>query len=252
MATQMGSNFRNGVAVGFASLSVLLFCITMLTHSSKYYFRSSSDLAAQHSQSSSAKIPNSRSSQVKYLLAVVVSSVRDRRTLSLTTRDTWARNSYNGRFGHVILTALDSEMSEVPPNVVEVEHDDLPSFVHLSHEELTYVLAKMRELYLGAYRWFLLVPSNTFVSYKHLEALTSGLDPRQVLYIGNPARHADGDQNYCQSGPGILMSYGMLLRMGQAMHKCVLEQSNHTSSDAALGSCVSRLLRVQCSAGGVS
>lgn len=239
-----------GVVVGFLSLSLVLFCITLLTHSWQYYYRYTSESAATPSSSSDSIIQTSSFREKKPLLTVVVSSLRDRKSLSLLISKTWARSSRNGKFDHVIVTASsDSHASEAPAHVAELDHEDFASFTPLSHEELTFVLSKVRDLYLSGYWWFLLVPSNTYVSYEYVNRVTQGIDPRDVVYMGRPARD---DEHYCQSGPGILISYGLLLRIGQDVEKCVMEQSNKTSSDVAFGSCLHLLFQINCSSGNVS
>ena len=241
MSSRHSNAFTNGVIVGFLGLSSLLLIVGLLTNSAYFILEDTEDNADIRE---TFKSPHRNEVSKKSLLTVVISSISHRRTVSLRVRSTWGSSA--GKNDYVIVTGSGSNKTEVPVNVVELRHEDFPSFIHLNHEELAFVLSQIRELYLDTYRWFLLVPANTYVSSAHMDSMLMGLDPYEVVYLGHPASNRlSNGQHYCRAGPGILLSYGALLMIGKDIERCIKGET-HLNPDAALGECMVRHLYTEC------
>lgn len=181
------------------------------------------------------------------LIIVVTSSILLERTSTRISR-TWGRETTEYR---VVVGDADTRSRDVP-NLLRTAHSDFPAFPYLSIGDLNFLLNLVREKFADEYRWFLLVPSNTYVSVHDLEAFLGGVDPGRVVYMGSPSnRSMPRGLRYCEGGPGIVLSHTALRRMGrQLLEGCASEGRDWRDSGyQKLGKCLIRHLGTECSAG---
>ena len=187
----------------------------------------------------------------KQLLVIIHSGISDRTEVDRKYRSTWEDERGND---YIIVTGKsDSQVEEVPPhNVLELDIDDFPSTVYLTHKELEFILSQVKNNFLKHYWWFLLAPTNTYVSSDNLAELLATMNPTKKVYLGHPSEQtlADGTV-YCEAGPGILLSYGALQEIDVNVRSCIIS-SSHEHSDMALGDCLKHHLHTQCGGRSVS
>lgn len=180
----------------------------------------------------------------KTFITIIVSSVS---LMEKTARIVWSTWGKEGSSDYRIFVGSSGVgLRNLPFNVVQFNHNDFPSFVYLSREELAFILTQMREAFLDSYKWFLIVPSNTYVSTHHMTQFLLGLDPDEVIYMGYPSNHTlEEGGHYCKAGPGLVLSHAALMMMEGKMEKC-LREMNRRQSDVALGGCFMEHLQTEC------
>ena len=189
-------------------------------------------------------------SKKRPLLIVMHSSRSEVNNTHSRVHSTWGGEETKN---YIIVTGKSGlKAEEVPSNVMELDHNDFPSTVHLTHEELVFILMQVRQHFVHTYWWFFLVPSNTYVSPDRIYELLTGLDPNKMIYLGHPSSQLlESDKSYCRAGPGILLSYSSLEMIDRNVGYCIREKTGK-HSDVALGECLIEFLHIECYKNNVS
>lgn len=180
----------------------------------------------------------------KPLLTVVTTSLSLLERTSHRIRTTWGSETANYR---IVVGAQGTTTSDVNiPQVLVSTLPDFPSFPYLSIGDLSALLDLVRSNFLEQYNWFLIAPSNTYVSVQRLERFLQGINPYKVVYIGHPSsKNMPSDLHYCEGGPGIIFSHMALQKMRGRLQQCV----RHSKGDLGyreLGKCLISELKTEC------
>lgn len=77
------------------------------------------------------------------------------------------------------------------------------------------MLKVLHKHYLNRYKWFYIVPDNTYVASREMEVMLSRMDSRQLVYMGRPGSSHPlemaqlkliTNEFYCERGPGFVLS----------------------------------------------
>ena len=180
--------------------------------------------------------------QKKQLLTVIVSSRGLLKRTSDRIRSTWGSESADYR---IIVGSQGGEVDNTIPNVLGSSHPDYPSFPYLSFSELVGVIDLVSENFLEYYNWFLLAPTNTYVSVQSLGRLLQDINPNKVVYIGRPSNTTKDKGSFCEGGPGIVFSHMALYQMKGKLQQCVKDSKGGTGY-RELGLCLSSKLDAKC------
>jgi len=185
-----------------------------------------------------------------HLLIIVHSSLQDANSVDKKILSTWGSDKTSE---YIIVTGKsDLASGKLPPSVIELGCKDFLSPFHLSHEELGFLMLKIRQFYIDSYWWFLIVPPNTYVSVHYLNKLLVGLDPNVPVYAGHPIRTSRGKKSmYCKAGPGVVLSKTLLQLIDKKISSCITGNPQ-ISSDMALGYCLGQHLKINCNRNNVS
>lgn len=122
------------------------------------------------------------------------------------------------------------------------------------------VLQYLNTHYLDRFSWFMLATDNVYIRTVRLEGfLTNRMDAELLVYMGHPAQISFEDikrfglspkENYCVSGPGVVLSRASLRELTPYLDSCLYYYANSNSSvldqDVELGRCIARHLKIQC------
>lgn len=132
------------------------------------------------------------------------------------------------------------------PEVIMTAHHHFPAFPYLSLSNLSALLDLITTNFLTNYNWFLLAPSNMYVSVQSLERFLQGLNPYKVVYIGRPSNHSmPNDHSYCEGGPGIILSHMAVRQLRGRLQDC-LRNSKGDLGYRELGKCLISELKTEC------
>lgn len=138
-----------------------------------------------------------------------------------------------------------SSAADDPHVIVSADHN-FPSFPYLTISSLSALLDLVRSNFLHQYKWFLIAPSNVYVSVQTLERFLQRLNPYQVVYIGRPSNHSMPlGHHYCEGGPGIVFSHVALRKMKGRLQRCV-QNSKGDLGYRDLGKCMISELQTEC------
>lgn len=132
------------------------------------------------------------------------------------------------------------------PQIMVSAYHDFPAFPYLSISNLAALLDLVTSNFLYQYNWFLIAPSNVYVSVQSLERLLQGLNPYKVVYIGRPSKASMPEgYHYCEGGPGILFSHVALEKLKGRLQRCVLNSKGDLGY-RELGLCMISELQTDC------
>lgn len=193
-------------------------------------------------------VPRSSLSTVKRLLAIGVvstqSSLRDR---VHTVNCTWAEQVKEDLWYFV----GDANVSaELPKDVVVLR--GVPDDRYPPQWKVFAMLQHFHARSLRRYKWFMRADDDLYVRVTRLEALLRSLDHHQPIYLGQPGfGGAEGltplvaGGRFCMGGPGIVLSQGLLRRLGPHLAGC-LQSVATTHEDVELGRCIAEQVGVLC------
>ena len=173
------------------------------------------------------------------MVAVVTSSARISQMEAIF--DTWARS-----VSQVVFFTESSKVS-APDGLPVVK---LPGISDSSPSVLkTFaVLEYLNKHYFDKYNWFVKVTDTAYLRGERLLELVNQLDPTQLVYMGHPAYH--GDEQYCKSGPGMLLSRATLQALSPQLDWCrdyVQQHENvDQNEDFELGQCLNLRVGMRC------
>ena len=187
-------------------------------------------------------------SSVTRLLAIGVvasqSSLRDR---VHTVNCTWAEQAKGNLWYFIGDTNVSSELPEDVVVLRGVPDDQYPP-----QWKVFSMLQYFHAHSLHRYKWFMKADDDLYVRVTRLEALLRSLDHRQPLYLGQPGfGGAEGltplvaGGRFCMGGPGIVLSQGLLLRLGPQLAGC-LRSAVTSHEDVELGRCIAEQTGVLC------
>ncbi len=99
----------------------------------------------------------------------------------------------------------------------------------------TFTLLKvLHNHYIDKYKWFFIVPDNTYVASNDMEVVLSRMDSNQVVYMGRPGSDHPMEmarmklitnEFYCERGPGIVLSSRALDAIVPHLDDCLSQVS---------------------------
>ncbi len=196
--------------------------------------------------------PASKHAKKQLLVVVTTSRSMLERTHS-RIRSTWGRETTDYRMvvgTHGASAAQLEELTSSPNVLVSPTHSDFPSFPHLTLSSINSLLDTIRSNFIEQYKWFLIAPSNLYISVPALEGFLRELNPNRVVYIGHPnTLTSPKGFHYCAGGPGIVMSGVALSRIERECPGGSTESSSSESGYKELGQCFIAKLKTECSLG---
>jgi hypothetical protein len=133
------------------------------------------------------------------------------------------------------------------PEIFFSTNHDFPAFPYLSIAHLSALVDVITDNFLEEYNWFLIAPSNIYVSVRSLERFLHGLNPYRVVYIGRPSNHSmPNGLHYCEGGPGIVLSHMAVRKLKDRLQGCVLDSKGGLGY-LELGRCMASQLKTECS-----
>lgn len=182
----------------------------------------------------------------KPLLIIVTTTKSLLERTSNRIRTSWGSVG-NAQYRIIVGTEGTTSLNTIDiPQVVVSAHHDFPAFPYLSISNLSALLDLVTNNYIEEYKWFLLAPSNMYVSVQSLERFLQGLNPYKVVYIGRPSNHnMPNDLQYCEGGPGIIFSHMALRKLKGRLQGCV-GNSKGDLGYRELGKCLISELKTEC------
>ena len=132
------------------------------------------------------------------------------------------------------------------PEVILSTGYHFPAFPYLSLSNLSALLELITENFIDDYNWFLLAPSNVYVSVQSLERFLQRLNPYKVVYVGRPSNYSmPNERNYCEGGPGIVLSHMAVRKLRRRLEGCI-RNSKGDLGYRELGKCLISELKTEC------
>ena len=198
--------------------------------------------------------------QRRTLLVAVLASRKDAENTAAVINKTWGAektSNYEIFVGGAALgdCAGDPALLSLP-EMDAAEHDSVPELQLKTHFNL---LKYLHQHYARSYNWFLIAPTNTFISVADMEDVLKKLDSSTIVYMGRPSSRQPLEmaqwrmmvnEFFCESGPGIVLSQAALAAVYPHLDKCLAatEQFSMASwPDVELGRCFSRKVGIRCS-----
>ncbi len=168
----------------------------------------------------------------KVVLRAVLTSREKLNTTARIINETWGSEFKDYRIFVGGLEPVPEELNSAYPiwHVGSMEDigDEVEQFPPLL--QTLAVLKVLHSHFRENYKWFFIVPDNTYVASKDMEVLLSRLDSSQVVYMGRPGSSHPlemaqmkliTNEFYCERGPGIVLSSAALDAITPHLDDCL-------------------------------
>ena len=203
-------------------------------------------------QNDTVDIEISSNASSKLIFAGIMTTRNNLRTRALAASTTWTSSIHGDVKFFCGMTCKDSETNtaiklKILP--LTVKEDTYPP-----QRKSFMMLRYMYENHLDQYEWFVRADDDVYVNGDKLTVFLSSLNSSKLYFIGQPAFGRKYEKRklglaknkpYCMGGPGIVISKGVLARMGPHINHCMNHlHTNH--EDTELARCIYKFVGISC------